>query len=121
MQRLHRAIIVIASMLIVALPLSKYAMSSDNQDNTSKYRVEYVTPEHSKLRLSREALRESHQAEPLMATVKVSQAGYVPSGVQVRTWISPSIFTANIPREILDQLQNDPAVVAIEPTYKLRQ
>lgn len=107
-------------MLILALPLSKYAMSSDNQDNTSKYRVEYITPEHSKLRLSREALRESHQ-EPLMATVKVSQAGYVPSGVQVRTWISPSIFTANIPAEILDQLQNDPAVVAIEPAYKLRQ
>lgn len=120
MKRWHRGIIVIASMLMIALPLSKYAMSSDKQDNTSKYRVEYVTPEKSKLQLSGEALRDLNQEGFLVATVKVSQEGYVPSGVEVRTWISPSIFTANIPHEVLDRLHDDPAIVAIEPTYKLR-
>ncbi len=116
----RRAIIVIASMLIVALPLAKYAMSSDKQDNTSKYRVEYVTPKHSKLRFSGKALRELNQEEPLVATVKVSKERYMPSGVEVRAWIGPSIFTANIPREVLEQLEQDPAVVAIEPVYNLR-
>jgi hypothetical protein len=116
----YKAIIVIASMLIVVLPLSKYAMSSDKQDNTSKYRVEYVTPKHSKLRLSEEALRGLDREEPLVATVKVSKEGYVPTGVEVRTWIAPSIFTANIPRDVLEQLEQDPAVVAIEPVYNLR-
>lgn len=120
MKRWYKAIIVIAFTLIVVLPLSKYVMSSDKQDNTSSYRVEYVTPKHSKVRLSGEALRDLNQAEPLVATVKVSQAGYVPSGVEVRTRISPFIFTANIPREVLEQLEQDPAVVAIEPVYKLR-
>jgi hypothetical protein len=116
----YKAIIVIASMLIVVLSLSKYAMSSNKQDNTSKYRVEYITPKHSKLRLSGEALRKLDREEPLVATVKVSQEGYVPSGVEVRTWISPSIFSANIPPEVLAQLEEDPAVVAIEPVYNLR-
>ncbi len=116
----RRAIIVIASMLIVGLPLAKYAMSSDKQDNTSKYRVEYVTPKHSKLRLSGEALRKLDREEPLVATVKVSKEGYMPSGVEVRAWIGPSIFTANIPSEVLEQLEQDPAVVAIEPVYNLR-
>jgi hypothetical protein len=95
-------------------------MSSDKQDNTSKYRVEYVTPQPSKLRLSGEALRKLNREEPLLATVKVSQEGYVPSGVEVRTKISPFIFTANIPYEVLERLEQDPAVVAIEPVYNLR-
>lgn len=116
----HRAIILIASMLIIVLPLVKYAMSSDKQDNNSKYKVEYVTPKYSKLRLSGEALRKLNQEEPLVATLKVSQEGYVPSGVEVRTWIAPSIFTANIPHEVLDRLEQDPCVVAIEPVYNLR-
>jgi hypothetical protein len=120
MKKWYKAIIVIASMLIVVLSLSKYAMSSNKQDNTSKYRVEYITPKHSKLRLSGEALRKLNQQEPLVATVKVSHEGYVPSGVEVRTWISPSIFSANIPPEILARLEQDPAVVAIEPVYNLR-
>jgi hypothetical protein len=120
MKRWHKAIIVIASMLITILPLSKYAMSSDKQDRSSEYRVQYVTPKHSKLRLSAEAMRELDRANPLVATVKVSQEGYVPSGIEVRTRIAPSIFTANIPLEILEKLENDPAVVAIEPVYNLR-
>ncbi|MGK7916545.1 MAG: hypothetical protein AB4038_13540 [Prochloraceae cyanobacterium] len=107
-------------MLIIVLPLVKYAMSSDKQDNNSKYKVEYVTPKYSKLRLSGEALRKLNQEEPLVATLKVSQEGYVPSGVEVRTWIAPSIFTANIPHEVLDRLEQDPCVVAIEPVYNLR-
>jgi hypothetical protein len=120
MNEWYKAIIVIASMLIIVLPLSKYAMSSDKQDNTSKYRVEYVTPKHSKLRLSAEALRGLNREAPLVATVKVSKEGYVPSGVEVRTWIAPSIFTANIPLDVLERLENDPAVMAIEPVSNLR-
>ena len=120
MKEWHKAIIVIASMLILVLPLSKYLMSSDKQNNTAKYRVEYVTPEYSKLRLSGESLKKLNQEESFMATVRVSQEGYVPSGVEVRTWISPSIFTANIPHEVLEQLEQDPVVVVIEPVYNLR-
>jgi len=120
MKRWHKAIIVIVSTLIVIFPISKYAMSSDQHDNTSKYRVEYVPPESSKLKLSGEALRESNQEGFVVATVKVAKEGYIPSGIEIRTRISPSIFTANIPREILDRLEGDPAVVSIEPVYKLR-
>jgi hypothetical protein len=55
-----------------------------------------------------------------VATVRVSQEGYVPSGVEVRTWIGLSIFTANISKGILAQLEQDPLVVSIEPVYDLR-
>ncbi len=116
----HKAIIVIVSTLILVFPISKYTMSSDKHNNTSKYRVEYVTPESSKLKLSGEVLGDLNQESFLVATVKVAKEGYVPSGVEVRTWISPLIFTANIPREILDRLESDPDVVSIEPVYKLR-
>jgi hypothetical protein len=107
------------SMLIVVLPFSKSAMSSDEQNNTSKYRVEYVTPEHSKLRLSGTSQEKPNQAASLVATIKVSQEEYVPSGVEVRARISPLIFTAVIPYEVLEQLQEDPAIVVIEPAYRL--
>jgi hypothetical protein len=115
----YKAIILVASILILVLS-TKYIMSSGQQDNTSKYRVEYVTPQPSKLRLSGESLRNLNREEPLVATVKVSQEGYVPAGVEVRTKISPFIFTANIPYELLAQLEQDPAVVVIEPVYDLR-
>lgn len=120
MKKWYRAIIVIASMLIVALPFYKSAMPLDEQNNTSKYRVEYVTPEHSKLKLSGELSEEPNQEARLVATIKVSQEGYVPPGVEVRAWISPLIFTAVIPYEVLNQLQQDPAIVVVEPAYKLR-
>jgi hypothetical protein len=120
MERWHKAIIVIVSTLILILPISRYAMSSDKQDNTLQYRVEYVTPENSKLKLNEEALRELNQAASVMTTVKVSIEGYIPSGVEIRTQVSPLIFTANIPREVLDCLEDDPNVVSIEPVYKLR-
>lgn len=120
MKRWHKAIIVIVLTLISVFPISKYAMSSDKHDNTSQYRVEYVTPEKSKLKLSGESLKELNQGTVLVATVKVSIEGYIPSGVEIRTQVSPSIFTANIPNEILDRLENDPNVVSIEPVYKLR-
>lgn len=119
MKKWCRAIIVIASILIVVLPFSKSAMSSDEQNNTSKYRVEYVTPEHSKLRLSGAFQGKPNQAASLVATIKVSQEEYVPSGVEVRARISPLIFTAVIPYEVLEQLQEDPAIVVIEPAYRL--
>jgi hypothetical protein len=121
MHRWYQAIIVIAIASISVLSLSaKYAMSSDPHDNTSKYRVEYVSPENSKLKLSEEALTTSEQEQMLVATVKVARAEYVPAGIEIRTRISPSIFTANIPREILHRLEQDPDVVSIEPAYKLK-
>ena len=110
--------VVVTSIFILLIP--KYAMSSDPHENTSKYRVEYVTPESSKLKLSEEALRSLNREDSLVATVKVAKEGYIPPGIEVHTWISSSIFTANIPREILERLDDDPAVVSIEPAYKLR-
>jgi hypothetical protein len=120
MKRWHRAIIVIVSILILLFPISKYAMSSDKNDDSSKYRVEHLVTESSKLKLSGEALRELNQDAVLLATVKVSMDGYIPSGVEVRTRISPLIFTANIPHEVLERLEADLNVVSIEPVYKLR-
>ena len=117
---LVKAMIVIVSIIVLAVAPSKYTMPSDKQDNTSPYRVEYSTTGKSKLRLSEEALRELNQEACLVATVKVAQEGYIPSGVEIRTWISPIIFTANISPEVLERLQGDPLVVSIEPVYKLR-
>lgn len=119
MKKWCRAIIVMATMLLIVLPFSKFAMSSDEQNNTSEYRVEYSTPEYSKLRLSGASRGELNQEAPFVATIKVSQEGYVPAGVEVRTRVSPLIFTAVIPYELLDQLQQDPLVLVIEPAYKL--
>jgi hypothetical protein len=56
----------------------------------------------------------------VVATVKVAQAEYVPAGIEIRTRISPSIFTANIPREILHRLEQDPEVISIEPAHNLK-
>lgn len=120
MQGWYKAIIIVVATSIFVLPIPKYAMSSDPHENTSKYRVEYVSPESSKLKLSSEALQSLDREDFLVATVKVVKEGYIPPGIEVRTWISPSIFTANIPREILERLDDDPAVVSIEPAYKLR-
>jgi hypothetical protein len=116
----QKVIIVTTLTLILVIPISKHAMSSDQHDNTSRYKVEYVSPERSKLKLSDEVLRESNQGDFLLATVKVAEEGYVPAGIEVRTRVSPLIFTANIPHEMLDGLERDPAVVSIEPAYKLR-
>ena len=106
--------------LIAVFPISKYAMYSNKHDNISKYKVEYVTPESSKLKLCGEFLRELNQEASLVASIKVTKEGYVPSGIEVRTWVSPLIFTANIPRGILDRIESDPAVVSVESAYKLR-
>jgi len=116
----YKAIITVVATSFFILPIPKYAMSSDPHENTSKCRVEYVSPESSKLKLSSEALRALDREDFLVATVKVAKEGYIPTGIEVRTWISPSIFTANIPREMLERLDDDPAVVSIEPAYKLR-
>lgn len=116
----HKAIIVIVSALILILPTPRYVMSSNKQNNIPQYRVEYVKPGNSKLKLNGETLRELSQEAPVVATVKVSTEGYIPSGVKVRTQVSPSIFTASISHEVLDHLEGDPCVVSIEPVYKLK-
>ncbi|NCJ05427.1 hypothetical protein GS597_02640 [Synechococcales cyanobacterium C] len=120
MQIWHKAILVIVSILFIFFSITKYAMSSDQHDKSSKYRVENVTPKNSKMKLNIEALRQLNQEAFLIATVKVVSEGYVPSGIEIRTWVTPLIFTANIPWEILDCLESDSAVVSIEPSYKLR-
>ncbi len=117
---MHKVIIIIVATFILVFYITTYAMSSDQHDNISKYRVEYVTPESSKLKLSAKNLRELNPEAFLVATVKVAKEGYVPSGVEIRTRVSSLIFTAKIPREILGRLESDSAVVSIEPAYKLR-
>lgn len=109
-----------AAILVVACPLSSDAMSSHNQDKSPDYRVEYRMPEGTKLKSGEEVLDEQNQDVFLVATIKVSEAGYIPAGVEVRARISPLIFTANIPPEVLPQLEQDPIVLAIEPAQNLR-
>jgi hypothetical protein len=114
------AVVIIILVLISVFSLSsKYAMSSDPTDNTSKYRIEYVAPENSKLKLSGDALKALEQENFLVATIKVDRNGYIPPGIEIRTRISPLIFTANIPREMLKCLLDDPAVISIEPACEL--
>jgi hypothetical protein len=55
----------------------------------------------------------------VLATVRVAKDGYIPSEVEMRTQISSLLFTANIPCEVLDDLESDFDVVSIEPVYKL--
>lgn len=110
-------------MLIIALSLPHTVMASDQPDHpshTSKYRVEFLTPESSKLRLHGDGLRGLDPEVPLVATVRVTTAGYIPAGIEVRTWIGSFIFTANIPHDRLEQLEQDPGVVSIEPVHPLR-
>lgn len=53
------------------------------------------------------------------ATVRVSEAGYVPPATTLRTRIGPCLFTASIPAARLAELEADPAVVSIQPAERL--
>lgn len=116
----HRVIIGMISIVMVTFSPSRYLMASEHQDQTPEYRIEQSLPEHSKLKQGAKVFGEEHQSDFLVATVKVSKEGYVPSGVEIRARISPSLFTAKIPWDVLPQLEQDPTVLAIEPSYNLR-
>ena len=54
------------------------------------------------------------------AIVKVTEAGYVPSGIDVRAQIAPNLFTAKMHREDIDRLDQDPRVVSIDTGRRLQ-
>jgi hypothetical protein len=55
----------------------------------------------------------------LTAIVKVSEDGYVPEGVTRRAQIANRIFTAELSSDQLQQLDDDPRVVSVEPSERL--
>jgi hypothetical protein len=55
----------------------------------------------------------------LTAIVKVSEDGYVPEGVTRRAQIADRIFTAELSSDQLQQLDDDPRVVSVEPSKRL--
>jgi hypothetical protein len=57
--------------------------------------------------------------ETVLATVKVTEPGYVPSSAEHREWIGDTIFTANLQRRQLAELEADPRVVAVELGQRL--
>lgn len=57
--------------------------------------------------------------ETLSAVVKVNEAGYVPDATDQRARISDTLFTANVRRDLLDALEEDPRVVSVELSERL--
>jgi hypothetical protein len=57
--------------------------------------------------------------ETLSAIVKVSEAGYVPEAADQRARISDTLFTANVRRDLLGALEDDPRVVSVELSERL--
>ncbi|MEM1394762.1 MAG: hypothetical protein AAF757_14290 [Cyanobacteria bacterium P01_D01_bin.116] len=52
-------------------------------------------------------------------TIKVTEAGYVPSGVKIRGHISDNLFTATVTPEDMETLETDSRVVSISAPRKL--
>jgi hypothetical protein len=57
--------------------------------------------------------------EALTGVVKVTEPGYVPEGVARRATISPTLFTADLSRRRLEELEHDPRVVSVELSRRL--
>lgn len=55
----------------------------------------------------------------IAATVRVARAGYVPAAARLRMRIGPCVFTADIPAARLAELEDDAAVVSIQPAARL--
>jgi hypothetical protein len=64
--------------------------------------------------------RSADETDRVAVTFKVSEEGYVPSGVTVRAQISRTIFTAQVTREDIDRLQQDPKVISIGTAKEIR-
>jgi hypothetical protein len=57
--------------------------------------------------------------QEFVAVVEVSQDGYIPAGVVVRSILTSRQFSAVIPSGELDALLRDAAVIAIQPGVEL--
>lgn len=64
--------------------------------------------------------RSADATDRVAVICKVSEAGYVPAGVTVRAQISPTIFTAELTRDDIDRLQQDPKVISIGTAKEIR-
>lgn len=52
--------------------------------------------------------------ETLTAVVEVSEPGYVPSATHRRAALSDTMFTAELQRRALPELESDPRVVSVD-------
>lgn len=59
--------------------------------------------------------------EEQKAILRVTEEGYVPSGVTVRARIDGTLFTASFPEELLATLELDVKVASIEVSKRLNQ
>ena len=66
-----------------------------------------------------DSLADVAAGETLAAIVKVNEAGYVPDATDPRARISETLFTANVRRELLGALEDDPRVVSVELSERL--
>jgi hypothetical protein len=55
-------------------------------------------------------------ASTVVATVRVSQPYYVPAALNLRTRISPTLFTASMSKQGLMATLNDAAVEVVQPS-----
>ncbi len=56
----------------------------------------------------------------ITAIVKVAEAGYVPSGIDVRAQLAPNLFTAKMHRADIARLDQDPRVLSIDTGRRLQ-
>lgn len=55
----------------------------------------------------------------LAVAVRVSEAGHVPAGLQLRERIDPFLFTAELDAADLYRVADDPGVVSIAPARRI--
>jgi hypothetical protein len=91
----------------------------DNQ-HQSNYRLEPTEQLSEKLEIDPRTIDITALKGLLPATVKVSQADYVPSAIHVRARISPNLFTADIPVDAIERLEADPLVISVGIARRLR-
>jgi hypothetical protein len=59
--------------------------------------------------------------EHVKAIVRVSENGYVPPGVHVRSRIDGQMFTAELPADLVATIREDKRVVSVELNYPLQK
>lgn len=67
-------------------------------------------------------VRDHEQSDPdarVTGILKVSEGGYLPSTVQLRTKVSPTIYTVEFALGDLKAIENDPRVVSVKVSEKL--
>jgi hypothetical protein len=96
-------------------PADQPLPSRDSKETTDREETHF-----SKVTGARaEQLAEVGNDETLAAIVKVATPGYVPESVRLRAAISQTIFTANLSRRRLAELEHDPQVVSVELSMPL--